>query len=173
MLMKKILIMTLFAVVSLAAYSQNSVTVCVADPSDSPTNIRNAPNGKVVYQMTDSEFCTVDIVSVKNGWWKITPEVEMWGDDEKTIPLKGSTTGYWIHKSVLGFGIAGDPEGCLRTAPSKGAKAVKIALSDYAELYLEPLLIKGSWIKVMSKNKKYTGWMPIDRICFNPLTTCP
>ena len=71
MLMKKILIMTLFAVVSLAAYSQNSVTVCVADPSGSPTNIRNAPNGKVVYQMTDSEFCTVDIVSVKNGWWKI------------------------------------------------------------------------------------------------------
>ena len=39
MLMKKILIMTLFAVVSLAAYSQNSVTVCVADPSGSPTNI--------------------------------------------------------------------------------------------------------------------------------------
>ena len=155
MLMKKILIMTLFAVVSLAAYSQNSVTVCVVDRSGSPTNIRNAPNGKVVYQMTDSEFCTVDIVSVKNGWWKITPEVEMWGDDEKTIPLKGSTTGYWIH------------------TPSKGAKAVKIALSDYAELYFEPLLIKGSWIKVMSKNKKYTGWMPIDRICSNPLTTCP
>lgn len=173
MLMKKILLMTLLTIASLTAYSQKSVTVCVADYSGSPTNIRNAPNGKVVYQLTDSNLCTVDIISVNNGWWKITPEVEMWGDDEKTIPLKGSTTGYWIHKSVLGFSITGDQKGCLRTAPSKGAKAVNIAQGDFGELYLEPLMIKGSWIKVISKNKKYTGWMPIDRICSNPLTTCP
>lgn len=169
--MKKILIMTLFAVVSLAAYSQNSVTVCVVDRSDSPTNIRNAPNGKVVYQMTDSEFCTVDIVSVKNGWWKITPEVEMWGDDEKIIPLKGSTTGYWIHKSVLGFGIAGDQTTALRTAPSNKAKLVKIRPDG--ELGFTPLAVKGQWVKCISYDGKYTGWIHADRICSNPLTTCP
>lgn len=171
--MKKLLFLTLLMVTSMAVNAQNIVTVCVADESGTPTNIRNAPNGKVVYQLDESLSCTVDIMSVKNGWWKITPEVETWGDDEKTIPLKGSTTGYWIHHSVLGLGIAGDPVGCLRTAPSKGAKALKIAQSDLAELYFEPVLIKGSWLKVISKNKKYTGWMPIDRICSNPLTTCP
>jgi hypothetical protein len=110
---------------------------------------------------------------VKNGWWKITPELDTWGDDETTIPLKGSSTGYWLHKSMLGFGISGDPEGCLRVAPSNSAKAVKVLRSDYADLVLEPLMIKGSWIKVVTKDKKYTGWMPIDRICYNPLTTCP
>ena len=171
--MKKLLLLTLLMVTSMAVNAQNPVTVRVSDDSGTPTNIRNAPKGKVVYRLNDSWSCTVDIISVRNGWWKITPEVEVWGDDEKTIPLKGSTTGYWIHQSVLGLGIAGDPEGCLRTTPTKGARAVKIAHSDLSELYFEPLLIKGSWIKVISKNKKYTGWIPIDRICSNPLTTCP
>jgi hypothetical protein len=58
-------------------------------------------------------------------------------------------------------------------APSNSAKAVKVLRNDYADLVLEPLMIKGSWIKVVTKDKKYTGWMPIDRICYNPLTTCP
>lgn len=171
--MKKLLFLTLLMVTSMAVNAQNIVTVCVVDPTSTSTNIRNAPNGKVVAQLANSELCTVDLISVKNGWWRISPEVEVWGDDEKTIPLTGSTSGYWIHKSMLGFNIAGDPEGCLRAAPSKGAQAVRIAQSDYAALYLEPLVIEGSWIKVISKDKKYTGWMPIDRICANPLTTCP
>ena len=28
-------------------------------------------------------------------------------------------------------------------------------------------------IQVETTDKRYTGWMPIDRICSNPLTTCP
>ena len=171
--MKKILLMALFAIASISAFSQNPVTVCISDNTGSPTNVRNAPNGKIVYQIPQDLSCTVDIISVKNGWWKITPEVDTWGDDETTILLKGSSTGYWLHKSMLGFAISGDSEGCLRVAPSNSAKAVKVLRSDYADLVLEPLMIKGSWIKVVTKDKKYTGWMPIDRICYNPLTTCP
>ncbi len=172
--MKKILMMTLFAIAALAAYSQEYVTVIVADASGTPTNIRNAPNGKVVCQLDPLGSYTVDLISVKNGWWRISPEVEEWGDDEKTIPLKGSKTGYWIHQSVLDFGIAGDQDDAVHVAPSEKSKLVKLPCSQF-DMTITPVEKKGSWLKFTAKNGKntITGWIHNDRICSNPLTTCP
>lgn len=171
--MKKILMIAFMAVVSLAAYSQSYITAWVADQSNTPTNIRNAPNGKVVYKLDGEEAFTVDLLSVSNGWWKIRPEVQIWGDNDGILTLTGSKTGYWIHKSVLAFGLSGDPKGCLRVAPSKTAKAVRVAQDDLNRLEFEPLMIKGEWVKVIDKDKKYSGWIPKDRICYNPISTCP
>lgn len=171
--MKKILMMTLFAIAALAAYSQEYVTVVVSDATGTPTNIRNAPNGKVVCRLDPQEAYTVDLISVKNGWWRIAPEVEQWGDEEKTIPLKGSTTGYWIHNSVLTFGIAGDPVDAVHVAPSEKAKVVVI--DNIYDMSLRPVAKNGQWLKFTAKSGKnsFTGWVHSSRICFNPLTTCP
>ena len=172
--MKKILMMTLFAIAAMAAYSQEYVTVIVADASGTPTNIRNAPNGKVVCQLDPDGSYTVDLISVKNGWWKIAPQVEEWGDDEKTIPLKGSTTGYWIHSSVLDFGISGEQDNAVHVAPSEKSKLVKLS-GDIFEMTFVPVAKKGQWLKFTAKSGKntITGWIHNDRICSNPLTTCP
>ena len=78
-----------------------------------------------------------------------------------------------MHYSVLQFNIAGDPENVLRETPSPKGKPLKIDISYLMETGLRPLEIKGEWIKVVTTDNRYTAWMPIDRICDNPLTTCP
>ena len=88
------------------------------------------------------------------------------------MKLQGSKTGYWLHNSLLQFGIAGEHENVLRATPSPKGKPLKISVSTLMD-GLRPLEIRGEWIKVETINKRYTGWMPIDKICSNPLTTCP
>lgn len=165
--------MLLFAafVMSVAVSAQNILDAYIIDNDGPVTNIRNAPNGKVVSTLPTNEYFVVTLLQVKGEWWKIDKTVSQEGDDAKEITLKGSKTGYWIHRSLLSFTINGDPEGVIKVKPSSKAKAVKI--SNYAELSLVPVAVNGKWVKVMSADRKYTGWMPIDRICSNPLTTCP
>ena len=176
--MKKIFLTMLMAVMAVVAVAQAVADAYICDQSGTPTNIRNAPNGKVVQTLNvvDGGY-VVTLLEAKNNWWKIDPQVEIYGDVEEgedVVTLKGSTTGYWIHYSVLQFTIAGERENVIRTQPSRNAALVKITEPSYlAEIELRPLEIRGKWIKVVTTDKRYTGWMPIDRICSNPLTTCP
>ena len=173
--MKKILLTTVMMVIALTVNAQTGVCAYILDASGTPTNVRNAPNGKVVQTLSDVDGgYVVELLEVKNNWWKIAPEVEVCGDvDDETLQLKGSKTGYWVHYSVLGFGISGDPENVLRETPSSKAKPLKLGRGYLFEVGLRPLEIRGKWIKVITTDKRHTGWMPIDRICDNPLTTCP
>lgn len=151
--------------------AQGLIDVYIIDSDGPVTNIRNAPKGKVVSTLPTDEAYVVSLVSVKGEWWKVDDAVLQCGDNEKTITLKGSKTGYWIHRSLLQFTIAGDPNGALRVAPSAKAKAVKI--SGDAGGGFHPIAVKGNWIKAVSVDRKYTGWIHCDKICSNPLTTCP
>lgn len=170
--MKKIILTIAIMVVALSAYAQTSAFAYIFDRSGTPTNVRNAPKGKVVQKLSDVDGgYVVLLLEVKNNWWKIDPVVEVCGDvDDAQIKLSGSKTGYWMHNSVLQFNITGDPKNVLRQTPN--GKPVKVATSHLWD-GLHPLEIQGEWIKVVSVDKRYTGWMPIDRICANPLTTCP
>ena len=113
----------------------------------------------------DPNFGTVLLKVVENG-----SDVEFATiDDEKEIELTGSKTGYWIHRSLLWFGIAGDRDGALHVAPSAKSKTVKVT----GEGYFHPVAIRGNWVKVISVDGKCSGWLHCDRICDNPLTTCP
>ena len=172
--MKKMILTALMMVMTLSAFAQSAY---ICDNSGSPTNIRNAPNGKVVQTLQDVDGgYVVDLIEAKNNWWKIDPAVEIYGDvdeDEALVKLKGSKTGYWVHYSVLQFTIAGERANVLRTKPSRKAPAINFEGSYLAEIELRPLEISGKWIKVVTTDKRYTGWMPIDKICSNPLTTCP
>ena len=167
--MKKTIILTFALIAALATQAQNDFFAYIVD--DTPTNVRNAPNGKVVQKLSTEECYVVELISAKNKWWKIDPVVITEGDNPREFSLKGSKTGYWVHSSVLQFTVAGDPEGCLRTAPNWKSKAVRISPST--EMSFHPLECSGQWIKVVTTDGRHTGWMHNSKICFNPLTTCP
>ncbi len=173
--MKKIFLTTLIMVIALSVNAQRSAGAYICDNSGTPTNVRNAPNGKVVQKLPDVDGgYVVLLLEVKNNWWRIDPVIEIYGGEEdENLQLKGSKTGYWLHYSVLQFNIAGDHENVLRTTPSPKGKPLKLEPSYLFEVGLHPLEIRGEWIKVVTTDKRYTGWMPIDKICDNPLTTCP
>ena len=172
--MKKIFLTTLIMVFALSAYAQTSAFAYIFDKSGTPTNVRNAPSGKVVQKLPDVDGgYVVELLEVKNNWWRIDPVIEIYGDEDRELELQGSKTGYWLHNSVIQFNIAGEHENVLRATPSPKGKPLKIGVTYLMETGLRPLQIRGEWIKVETTDKRYTGWMPIDKICSNPLTTCP
>ena len=173
--MKKMFLTSLIMVFTLSVYAQTSAGAYICDNSGTPTNVRNAPNGKVVHKLPEIDGgYVVTLLEVKNKWWKISPVIDIYGDEEDdSVELKGSNTGYWMHYSVLQFNIAGDHENVLRETPSTKGKPLKFEPSYLFEVGLRPLEIRGEWIKVVTTDNRYTGWMPIDKICDNPLTTCP
>lgn len=173
--MKKIILTALIMVITMSVNAQKVAGAYICDNSGTPTNVRNAPNGKVIKKLPDIDGgYVVTLLEVKNNWWKIDPIIDIYGGDEdESVQLKGSKTGYWLHYSVLQFNIAGDQENVLRETPSAKGKPLKLKPSYLIEVGLRPLEIRGEWIKVVTTDKRYTGWMPIDKICDNPLTTCP
>ena len=168
--MKKHILLLLAAVLlPLAINAQGLVYAYIVDNDGPVTNIRNAPRGKVVATLPTDRALAVQLLSVKGEWWKINDVVDQYGDDEMEFVLRGSKTGYWINRSLLQFTIAGDPTGALRAALSAKAKAIKCPVVDG----FHPIDIKGKWVKAVSTDGKYTGWIHRDKICSNPLTTCP
>ncbi len=173
--MKKLFLLLAMAIMlPLSINAQGLISAYIVDGDGPVTNIRNAPNGKIVATLPTDANIIVTLNYAKDGWWNIDDEVFYVGDEEKTEKLKGSKTGYWVHSSLLGFGITGDPKGALRTTPSSKAKALKVYFYPGEET-LRPIDIKGDWVKVtfVVNGKKHTGWLHRDRICDNPLTTCP
>ena len=173
--MKKIILTTVIMVIALSVNAQTGAGAYICDNSGTPTNVRNAPNGKIVQKLPEvNGGYVVSLLEVKNKWWKVDPIVEIYGDEEdEYVELKGSKTGYWLHYSVLQFNIAGEHENVLRQTPSAKGKPLKLGTSYLMEVGLHPLESRGEWIKVITTDNRYTGWMPIDKICDNPLTTCP
>lgn len=167
--MKKVFVFVLLSAMALTSFAQ--VYAYIIDGSGTPTNVRNAPSGKVVQSLVNGESYVVELLSVNGNWWKIDPVVEIYGDTDRELTLTGSKSGYWIHNSLLQFTVAGDPTGCLRVKPSWKSKAVK--MSESTEMQFRPLAISGKWVKVVTTNGRSTGWMHQSKICYNPLTTCP
>ena len=169
--MKKILMILMAALLVPIMANAEGIYVYIIDNDGPVTNIRNAPRGKVVATLPTNEALVVELLSVKGEWFQIDDDVEQYGDNEKEIELKGSKTGYWIHRSLLSFTIAGDPDGCLRSKPSTRGKVVKIG--NDSDRNFQPIAIQGKWVKAVTTDGKYTGWIHKDNICYNPLTTCP
>lgn len=173
--MKKILLLLIAALVlPMAASAQKKMVYAyVVDTLGPVTNIRTAPNAKAKVAMTlptDKGSYEMILSSVKNGWWKIAENIYE-AEENTEVKLHGSKTGYWIHYTMVGFGVAGLQEKFLFTSPSSKSKLVK--LPGATQFYFHPLDVRGKWVKVVSLDGKYTGWMLIDRICSNSLTTCP
>lgn len=172
--MKKIFLLLVVALLlPVVAVAQNAVPAYVVDSKGPVTNIRTAPraNARVAMTLpTDKGSYEVLLGKVKNGWWRIEESIYE-AEENQEIKLHGSKTGYWIHNSIVAFGVAGEQENFLRTKPSTRAPLVKVIHSD--QILLHPLAVRGKWVKVVTDDGRYTGWMLLDRICSNSLTTCP
>lgn len=157
--------------------SKGSVCALFADPDKkNATNIRNAPNGKIVYKVSpeDRDYLYFELVGYKDGWFKIGGNLNSAiSEDEEgeNIQLKGDN---WVHKSVIGaFLRSGKCE--VRNKPSLSAKVV--AEIENPDVMVEYLDLHENWVKVKlspaGDEKTYIGWILSDSICCNPLTTCP
>lgn len=179
--MKKLFFIFCLLSGSLFAVAQSdALEVYILDASGTPTNIRNAPKGKVVDQVPVDGEWVFYVSNPRNGWWQIVDDAYYDAnpdnaDEDGDWPhkkLQGSQTGYWVHYSCIGFGLTGSvDEHKLRAAPGNNSKVVYT--THTTEEYFHPLAVKGTWVKVVSANGKHTGWIPRDMICSNPLTTCP
>lgn len=168
--MKKNLIMLFVLLTALSAtVNAQSIGVFTWDSKGKFTNVRNAPNGKIVDRIPTSEAAMIGVEKPTNGWWKIVGNDYDMGDFQGT--LKGSSTGYWIHYSVLAMGTRnyGKEKLTLRKLPD--AKSV-VVYSFTEEILLRPIEIKDDWVKVKTTDGKYTGWIEIEWLCGNSLTNC-
>ena len=165
---KLFVLMTLMTWLSVDVSAQ-SLGVFTYDNSGKFTNVRNAPKGKVVDKIPTDVCAMIGVEKPTNGWWKLTDNTYETGDFDGK--LKGSTTGYWIHYSVLAMGTRnyGKEKLTLRKLPD--AKSVAV-YSFTEEILLRPIEIKDDWVKVKTTDGKYTGWIEIEWLCGNSLTNC-
>lgn len=168
---KKILIIISLTAFAVIAKSQ-ALEAFISDNTGSLTNVRNAPNGKVVAKLNPGSGIMMNVESPKNGWWKIVDGY--YSDPDKDLAdeyLKGSTTGYWIHYSVLALGTRnyGGQTLHLRKSPSARAQST---YSFKEEIILRPIEVKGDWMKVKTVDGKHTGWIELEWLCGNSVTNC-
>jgi len=134
------------------------------------TNIRNAPKGTVVYQITEPGSYMLYVFNPDDGWWQVYNSVLYEIDQAEPIPLP---TESWIHSSVLGVSLRnydGQPEP-LYASPDATSKVVGHINEQEALVRPVDLAAGGEWVKV--RYGKLTGWINTDRLCDNPVTTCP
>ena len=168
--MKRIaLVFFLLAGIAFSASAQ-SLTVFIYDTDGPYTNIRNAPKGKVVGKLPTNSDAMFNVVKCVNGWWQIN-KGEYWQPDDETGKLKGSTTGYWVHKSCIAVSTRnyGGQKLLLRNTPSHQG-ALSYSFKD--ETMLRPIDIKGDWIKVQTFDGKHAGWIESEWLCGNSVTNC-
>ncbi|MBR5660735.1 MAG: SH3 domain-containing protein [Bacteroidales bacterium] len=138
----------------------------------SPTNIRTAPNGSLIRQLSPDGDYMLDVYQPTGGWWRILAEcvTTVENDDIELVEEGGEA---WIHYSVLGIGLRnyGGEKLALRESPSEDSKVV--GTIDQSEALVNPVDMNSdaSWVKV--KWGKMTGWISSEWLCANPVTTCP
>ncbi len=172
---KKFLIALAVGMLLLASsvHAQDTVGAYLVDTNGPYTNIRNAPNGKVVDKISTEVTGDMTLITPRNGWWRIAGDSYSNYDKEEEVKLKGSKTGYWIHYSCVGFSTRnyGKEEVYLRATPSNKGRVVYTIKE--AEVLLHPIDVKGDWYKVKTADGKHEGWVNTLWICDNPVTTCP
>lgn len=135
----------------------------------SKVNIYGAPNGKVVFTTNNTKDYSLEVLKIENGWCLVHGNVIYPnGDDAELVNLSGSSTGqYWIKAADLGANGIGNAK--LRATPNKNAKVLMTVTED---TLVEPVELRGEWVKVREVKTKKEGWMLREELCSNPLTTC-
>ncbi len=162
-----------------AAGSTGEFYACFADPdTENPTNIRNAPNGKIIYKVAidKQDYYSFKVVEYRNKWFRIEGGLESAIPDEgvENVELTGDC---WVHRSVIGASLIGSIDNpVIRKMPDDNSEIVEKILTPTCELYVRFLDMKNDRVKITyttEENKTIEGWIPANWICSNPLTTCP
>ncbi len=138
------------------------LNVYLNDPDENATNIRKAPNGKIIQKLNGADdYFTLTITETNNGWFKVVNITGMESDD---IKIPGGTA--WIHGSVLEVStrrtikLLDAPDGeALLVGRVDQEKQVRIK-----DRYLD-------WVKI--EYQGLSGWVESEWLCGNPVTTCP
>lgn len=164
----------------------DDLVVSINDLSNEDTNIRTGANGKVVDKLELGEkwsFVMYDGVPDQNGWLCIKDGAVYRYDEEAPIeatagdykhPLKGSTTGYWVHNSVvevLAFHSSDDDEPITLHQQPLADSPVVYGCSY--NCHFHPLRRQGDWLLVKTLNGKYQGWVNMEHIISGYLYTTP
>jgi SH3-like domain-containing protein len=172
----------------------------IIDRDPAGVNIRNAPSaqgrvvGVVKFAGADDEI-GVEIAAESNGWFRIT------GYEHFGVERKAKLAG-WVHGSRLGSGLklmdGPKAKERLLEEPSERSKTLLLLAWDpggeqgkpalWAELpggrreKIDYEAVKGAATPVLLacangylkvRVHKYQGWVPADRLCGSPVTTCP
>ena len=156
-----------------------SIEAYIIDDGTPKTNIRCTPNGKIAMSVNPKIPYMVTLANPKNGWWEALTIYEPNEEfvEGEPIFLSGSSTGkYFIHNSMVGFETRTYGESHpLRAKPSSKGKVVcKLGPNS---VLVHPIDLAndeevGMWIKVKTDDGR-EGWIELEMICSNPLTTCP
>lgn len=171
----KILLTAVLLLTAMICQAQ-SLGVFVVDKDGPFTNVRNNyKRGAVVDHIPTNCSAMLEIERPVNGWWRIVGDnytglVGEYGDFAD-VGLHGSTTGYWIHWSVIAVSTRnyGGEKLFLRKEPSENA-AVTYTLTE--ETLLRPIEIRDDWVKVKTVDGRGTGWIESDWLCGNSVTNC-
>lgn len=167
--MKKFFLVLSLAVLSMAGTKAQSLTVFIHD-SDGPfSNVRNAPNGKIVDRIPTDKNAMLDVYAPVNGWWQIADQSYFVPDGG--MPHLAAAKNHYIHNSCIAVSTRnyGGQRLYLRKTPSAKGKAV---YSFSQETLLRPIDITNGWVKVKTLDGKHTGWIQDEWICGNSVTNC-
>lgn len=163
----------------------NSFQVWI-DIDDNPgefTNIRATPNGIINFKINHGNYNSwgyfINVIGSDNTWLKIN---HIAGTEECVI----SNFEGWIHSSVVAISTTHDIY--LLDQPN-GEKVIKVTGEtlehykvfaegeDLVEIQGDPVNhfkiidIDCNWLKL--KSEKGSGWVKSEKLCGNPVTTCP
>lgn len=161
--MKKILF-TIAIFFTLLMQSQNcsisTFEAAIDDKSGSDTNVRTEPNGDVFLKLNFNDAFVVNVVDYQEGWLKINAISSVYYNYEITN-IEG-----WIHQSTVGFWTRKKVN--LLDQPKTGTTL------GFIEKENGPVKVKsicGEWIQI--EFEAQTGWIKLEWLCGNPVTTCP
>ena len=68
---RRLILVFAFVFSAFCVNAQKGLAVYIDDTTGSPTNIRSAPNGKIIGSLPDTCIYMLDVKAAKNGWWII------------------------------------------------------------------------------------------------------
>ena len=153
--------------------SANRVDVYLTDDNGDYTNVRNNPKGKTVYRLEHNTSYGMTILNPTNGWWQIDPTLIYDAEDDMMeVVLSGSTTGYWIHYTVVGASTRNYDPTWRVGLRSEAADDAPVTHWLAPEELLHPIDVQDHWVKMITADGKHSGWIDSYWLCNNPLTTC-
>ena len=167
--MKKILTMVFFFAALMA--KAQSVEVFFYDLDGKYTNIRNAPNGKVVDKVPTSSDGMLLVEEPVNGWWRICDN-NYYQPEGGMYKFSGSRSGYYVHYSCIAVSTRNYGGQTLSLSSTPSAKG-KLVYHFSNELTLRPLDVKGDWAGSAGKPHCSTSISSTTRVLERMATSRP
>lgn len=162
------------------AYSMapgKAIVDCYITSGGAWANVRRGPtvNSDVVARISPEESYTLILEKPTAGWWHILDDriYPAESEDDTDVLFLGGGQPCWIHHSIvcIDFIFTDGKDVKLLAAPSYKAD-VTASIAPSNEKAVHPLDVSsdGGWVKVVCGEA--SGWIRVENLCSNPLTTC-